>query len=165
MLINKKNQKIILGVDPGLATVGYGFIEIKNKKPNFVACGCIETKPSTDFKDRLNIINQELTQLIKKYKPDVCGVEELFFCKNVKTAMSVGHARGVIIMTLSQNNIPIKEFTPLQIKQSVTSYGKASKKQVEDMVLLSLNLKQRPKRDDASDALAIALTTLYNQEY
>lgn len=153
-----------MGIDPGLATVGYGFITAE-KNPKFISCGCIETKAKTDFKKRLDIINQELNQLIKKYKPNLCGVEELFFCKNVKTAMNVGHARGVIIMTLAQNKIPIREFTPLQIKQTITSYGKASKKQVEEMVKLNLNLKQAPKKDDAADALAIALTTLYSKKY
>ncbi|MCD4704678.1 crossover junction endodeoxyribonuclease RuvC [bacterium] len=164
-MLNSKN-KVIMGIDPGLATIGYGLINAQDKKnPQFISCGCIETKPDTEFKERLNIINKELTQLIKKYQPDVCGVEELFFAKNVKTAMSVGQARGVIIMTLSQNKVPIREFTPLQIKQALTSYGRAPKKQVEDMVMITLNLKQRPKKDDAADALAIALTTLYSQEY
>ncbi len=157
-------KKIIMGIDPGLATVGYGFITLE-KKPQFIACGCIETAAKTDFNKRLSIINEELTQLIKKYKPNICGVEQLFFCKNVKTAMNVGHARGVIIMTLDQNKVPIREFTPLQIKQTITSYGRASKKQVEEMVMLTLNLEQAPKRDDASDALAIALTTLYSKKY
>lgn len=159
-----KKNKVIMGIDPGLATVGYGFITLE-KNPQFIACGCIETKAKTDFNKRLSIINKELNQLIKKYKPDICGVEQLFFCKNVKTAMNVGHARGVIIMTLEQNKIPLREFTPLQIKQTITSYGKASKKQVEEMVMLTLNLKKSPRRDDASDALAIALTTLYSKKY
>ena len=160
----KKKNRIIMGIDPGLATVGYGFITLE-KKPQFIACGCIETKAKTDFNKRLSIINKELTQLIKKYKPNICGVEQLFFCKNVKTAMNVGHARGVIIMTLEQKKIPFREFTPLQIKQTITSYGRASKKQVEEMIVLTLNLKQAPKKDDASDALAIALTTLYSKKY
>ena len=157
---NCKN-KIIMGIDPGLATIGYGFITLE-KNPKFIACGCIETSAKTNFNKRLNIINKELTQLIKKYRPDICGVEQLFFCKNIKTAMNVGHARGVIIMTLDQNKISIREFTPLQIKQSITSYGQASKKQVSEMVKLFLNLKKAPKKDDASDALAIALTCLYS---
>lgn len=163
MSIKNKN-KVIMGIDPGLATIGYGFITLE-KNPQFIACGCIETNPKTDFNKRLSIINKELTQLIQKHKPAVCGVEQLFFCKNVKTAMNVGHARGVIIMTLEQNKIPLREFTPLQIKQTITSYGKASKKQVEEMIMLTLNLKQAPKKDDASDALAIALTTLYSRKY
>ncbi len=164
MSIKNKN-KIIMGIDPGLATVGYGFIEVEKKEAKFITCGCIETKAKTDFNKRLEIINQELTQLIKKYQPDLCGVEQLFFCKNVKTAMNVGHARGVIIMTLSQNKVPFREFTPLQIKQTITSYGRADKKQIAEMVKLTLNLKQIPKKDDASDALAIALTTLYSKIY
>lgn len=159
-----KRNKIIMGIDPGLATVGYGFITAE-KNPQFISCGCIETPAKTEFNKRLSTINKELTQLIQKYKPDICGVEQLFFCKNVKTAMNVGHARGVIIMTLDQNKIPIQEFTPLQIKQAITSYGKASKKQIEEMVKLTLKLKKAPKKDDASDALAIALTTLYSKKY
>lgn len=163
----KSKNKIIMGIDPGLATVGYGFIETtkKNREAKFITCGCIETKAKTNFNKRLEIINQELTQLIKKYKPNLCGVEQLFFCKNVKTAMNVGHARGVIIMTLSQNKVPFREFTPLQIKQTITSYGRADKKQIAEMVKITLNLKQVPKKDDASDALAIALTTLYSKKY
>jgi crossover junction endodeoxyribonuclease RuvC len=160
----KTKKLIIMGIDPGLATVGYGFITA-GKDPQFISCGCIETPAKTEFNKRLSTINKELTQLIKKYKPNICGVEQLFFCKNVKTAMNVGHARGVIIMTLEQNKIPIQEFTPLQIKQAITSYGKASKKQVEEMIKLTLKLKKAPQRDDASDALAIALTTLYSKKY
>ena len=149
-----------MGIDPGLAIIGYGFIT-KAKNPKLICCGTIETRPKFEFKERLNIIYKELNKLIKKYKPDISAVEQIFFCKNVKTAMNVGHARGIIILTLNQNKIPIYEFTPLQIKQAITSYGQASKKQVAEMVKLSLNLNKIPKKDDISDALATALTCLY----
>jgi len=158
---NKNKPKIIMGIDPGFATVGYGFIT-HEKEPRLISCGCIETKPKTDFKERLNIIYQELSQLIKKYKPDFVGIEKLYFCKNVKTAMDVGHARGVIILTLSQHKLPIYEFTPLQIKQAITSYGKADKNQMKEMVKIILKLKQVPKKDDTADALSTALTCMYN---
>ncbi len=158
--IKKDSPKIILGIDPGFATVGYGFIT-DEREPKLISCGCIETKAKTEFKERLNIIHQELTHLIKKYKPHYASVEKLYFCKNVKTAMDVGHARGVIILTLSQNKLPIYEFTPLQIKQAITSYGKANKKQIMEMVKIILKLKQAPKKDDTADALAIALTCKY----
>lgn len=156
----KEQPKIILGIDPGFATVGYGFIT-QEKQPKLISCGCIETKAKTEFKERLNIIHKELTELIKKHKPSFAGVEKLYFCKNVKTAMDVGHARGVIILTLSENKLPIYEFTPLQVKQAITSYGKADKKQIAEMVKIILKLKQTPKKDDTADALAIALTCKY----
>lgn len=153
--------KVIMGIDPGFATVGFGFITCE-KNPQIISCGCIETTPDTEFKERLNIIHRELKELIDKYQPEIVGVEEIFFANNAKTAINVSHARGVILLTLSQDNLPIYEFTPLQIKQAITGYGKADKKQVEEMVMISLKLKQRPKRDDAADALAIALTTMYS---
>ena len=107
--------------------------------------------------DRLNIINQELNKIIKKYKPEKVAVEELFFCKNVKTALIVGQARGVILLTAKQNNLPINEHTPLQVKQAVSAYGKASKLQVQKMVKLILKLEAIPQPDDAADALAVAI--------
>jgi crossover junction endodeoxyribonuclease RuvC len=160
-MLNKNKPKVIMGIDPGLATIGYGFVTYE-KEPQLISCGCIETKAKTDFKERLNIINCELSQLIKKYKPSFAGVEKLFFCKNVKTAMDVGHARGVIILTLCQNKIPIYEYTPLQIKQAITSYGKADKNQMKEMVKIILKLKSVPKKDDTADALSAALTCMYN---
>lgn len=161
MKTQNKKPNIIMGIDPGLATIGYGFIT-HEKQPKLISCGCIETSAKTEFKERLNIIYKELNQLIKKYKPDFVGVEKLYFCKNVKTAMDVGHARGVIILTLSQNKIPIYEFTPLQIKQAITSYGKADKNQMKEMVKIILKLKQVPKKDDTADAISAALTCMYS---
>lgn len=148
----------ILGIDPGIADTGYGIIQ-KDKFGNLTCLdyGSIKTHAKTDLADRLKIINQTLDQIIKKYNPRLVVVEQLFFCKNVKTALLVGHARGVVLLTAKQNKIPIIEFTPLQIKQAVSSYGKASKTQVQKMVKLLLNLKELPQPDDAADALAAAI--------
>lgn len=150
-----------MGIDPGFATTGYGFITCE-KNPKLLSCGCIETKAGIDFTERLKTLHEELDDLIKKYKPDIVGIEKLFFCKNVKTAMDVGHARGVIILTLCQNKLKISEFTPLQIKQAITSYGKADKNQIKEMIKIILKLKSVPKKDDTADALAAALTCMYS---
>ena len=152
------SKKIMLGVDPGPADTGYGFIIKEGQKLKIITCGSIKTSAKDDFIKRLEIIHQELEKLIKKHKPDVVAVEQLFFCKNVKTALLVGQARGVCLMTISENNLPIFEYTPMQVKQALTSYGKADKKQVGQMVRLLLNLKSVPKPDDAADALAVAIT-------
>jgi crossover junction endodeoxyribonuclease RuvC len=149
---------IILGVDPGIADTGYGLVKIdKDRKMSCLAYGSIKTKAKTELTERLEIINIELGKIIKKYKPDLMAVEELFFCNNVKTAIIVGQARGVILLTAKQQAISITEFTPLQVKQAVSSYGKAPKLQVQKMVKLLLNLKEIPKPDDAADALAVAI--------
>jgi crossover junction endodeoxyribonuclease RuvC len=148
---------IILGIDPGIADTGFGVIE---KDKDDLACihyGSIKTKANIDLPLRLEIINKELNKIIKKYKPDLIAVEQLFFCKNVKTALVVGQARGVVLLTARQNKICLVEFTPLQVKQAVSAYGKASKMQVQKMVKLLLNLKEIPRPDDAADALAIAI--------
>jgi len=152
------NKKIILGIDPGIADTGWGVIEKQGQKIIMLDCGSIKTPAKTEFILRLKTLHQELSGIIKKYKPDAVSVEELFFCKNVKTALVVGQARGVVLMTIAQNNLPIFEFTPLQVKQALTSYGKADKKQVGAMVKVMLNLKTVPKPDDVADALAIAIT-------
>jgi len=148
----------ILGIDPGIADTGYGIIQ-KDKSGN-TSCidyGSIKTKAKTEMADRLEIINQKLTKIIKKYKPNLIAIEQLFFCKNAKTALIVGQARGVAMLTAKQNKVPIVEFTPLQVKQAVAAYGQASKLQVQKMVKLLLNLPELPKQDDAADALAIAI--------
>ena len=149
---------IILGIDPGIADTGFGLIEkSQDGKLKCVDYGSIKTKAGTKLPNRLEIINQDLEKIIKKYKPKIIGVEELFFCRNVKTALVVGHARGVVLLTARQNRVPIVEFTPLQVKQAVSAYGKASKMQVQKMVKLLLNLDRTPKPDDAADALAAAI--------
>jgi crossover junction endodeoxyribonuclease RuvC len=150
--------KIILGLDPGTATTGYGLIRVDNKnKYSTIEYGCITTPANQDLHLRLNTIYSDLNNIIKEFKPDVMAVERLFFCNNAKTALSVGHARGVILLTSAQLNITLREFTPLQVKQSICGYGKAHKKQVQEMVKIFLKLDDIPKPDDAADALAIAI--------
>jgi len=148
---------IILGIDPGLAITGYGVIN-ETQKIELIDYGCIYTNLKFSTSERLKKIHQELKKIIKKYKPDKIAVEELFFAKNAKTALKVGEARGIILLTIKQNKIPLFEFTPLQVKQAVTSYGRASKQQIQQMIKAILNLKEIPKPDDAADALAIAIT-------
>lgn len=148
---------IILGIDPGTAIVGYGFINKTSRKLELIDYGCIFTEPQYSTAERLIKIEQQLTALIKKHNPQVISVEDLFFFKNIKTAVKVSQARGVILATAARMKIPINEYTPLQIKQAVTTYGRAEKKQVQRMVKLLLNLKEIPQPDDAADALAAAI--------
>lgn len=148
---------IILGIDPGIADTGFGVIKIEKNKSTCLGYGSIKTSAKLALADRLEIINLELVKLIKKYQPNLIAIEELFFCKNAKSALIVGQARGVVVLTAKQNKIPAVEFTPLQVKQAVSTYGHASKEQVQKMVKLLLNLKELPKPDDAADALAIAI--------
>lgn len=147
----------ILGIDPGTATTGYGIIEKKKDTIKLVEYGCILTSQKNRLEERLREIYQDLTKLIKKYRPQILAVESVFFYNNVKTAISVAQARGVVLLCGELNNIKLVEFTPLQIKSSLTSYGKAEKKQVQYMVQALLNLKTLPKPDDAADALAVAI--------
>lgn len=123
-----------------------------------MAHGCIKTKKSAAFVDRLDDLHGQLCGVIREYDPTHAGVEELFFCKNVTTAIKVGQARGVILLTLRQADISVDEFTPLQIKQAMTGYGRAEKGQIQKMVAIMLGMTKKPTQDDAADALAIALT-------
>jgi len=151
---------IILGIDPGIADTGYGVICDDGGKISCLTYGSIKTSSKDDLVTRLCQLHVELDKIIKKYKPDVASVEELFFSKNVKTALVVGHARGVILLTLKQNNLKLIEFKPSQVKQAVTCYGAAKKDQVQKMVQTLLKLKEIPKPDDAADALAMAICAL-----
>ncbi len=155
--MNNQKSSIILGIDPGIADTGYGVIKIAGHKLNCLDYGSIKTSAKLKLDERLEIINLELTKLIKTYRPDLMAIEELFFCNNAKTALVVGQARGVIVLTAKLNKIPSVEFTPYQVKQAVSTYGHAKKDQVQRMVKLILNLKELPKPDDAADALAIAI--------
>lgn len=152
-----KSKITILGIDPGLADTGYGVIEKTKSKLTVIDFGCIKTKAGTPEEQRLLEIHESLQQIIKKYKPDILAVERLFFAKNVKTAMSVSQARGVIILAAGENKLELIEYTPLQVKQALTGYGRASKDQIKEMVKIILNLARPPKSDDAADALAIAI--------
>jgi crossover junction endodeoxyribonuclease RuvC len=149
----------ILGFDPGTATTGWGFL-IYQAPHNFqsMTADCIITPAKQDLSDRLLHIHAKSTELIKTFHPDAIIIEKLFFNTNAKTAMSVGHARGVLLLTAKQSGIPIFEYTPLQIKQTLTGYGRADKKQVQFMVKSILKLESIPKPDDAADALAAAIT-------
>ena len=146
--------------DPGLATTGWGVVTGTKSHPELVEYGVIKTPAGLAHEQRLTLIHKSLFDLIKKYKPTKVAVEQLFFYKNVKTASKVGEARGVLLLAIAQSRLPLVEMTPLQVKQALTSYGRADKQQVQKMVKLVLRLKQIPKPDDAADALAIALTCL-----
>lgn len=160
---------IILGIDPGTATTGYGVIMVKNLKSkardNFkcLSFGSIETKPSSVMPERLKIINNELNKIIKKYQPRILAVENIYFFKNLKTAMPVSQAKGVILLTAAKKNVPVYEFTPMQVKMMVTGSGKADKKEVQKKIKSFFGLKELPKPDDAADALAIALTYVFSK--
>ena len=149
---------IILGIDPGIARMGWGAVEeVRGGKPHAIAYGCFETKKETVHAERLRAVHDELTRLIKKYSPEKIAVEKLFFSKNVKTALTVGEARGVIMLTCAEARISVIEISPKEVKQALTGYGQADKKQMQKMIQLILMLKEMPKPDDAADALAIAL--------
>jgi len=151
---------IILGIDPGIAIVGYGLIEYNSQTARITTTidyGAITTVANTPVPERIEIIYRELDELIKLYHPDVMAVEELFFNTNQKTAIFVAEARGVILLCAKHNNIEIAEYTPLQVKQSVVGYGQAEKSQVIMMVRTFLKLTKAPKLDDTADALAIAI--------
>lgn len=149
---------IILGIDPGLATTGYGFIKKEGSTLEVLDYGIISTQAGVDFSFRLKMLSQDLRELIKKYNPQIISVEKLFFCKNIKTALDVGHARGVVLLEGMNANLKLYEFTPLQVKQAITGYGGADKMQMQKMVQTILKLKDLPRPDDAADALALAIT-------
>lgn len=148
----------VLGIDPGTGIVGFGVVESVQGKFTMIDAGVIKTPVKEQDSIRLEIIYRELSEIIKQTKPEIMSVEKLFFAKNVTTAMSVSQARGVILLCGQQNNLPVFEYTPLQIKQSLTGYGKAEKHQVQEMVRTILKLKVVPKPDDCADALAAAIT-------
>jgi crossover junction endodeoxyribonuclease RuvC len=146
----------ILGIDPGIGRTGYAVLDIKNNQTKLLEAGCITTIPGEADPKRLAEIRKDLNSIIKKYKPSVCAVETLYFTTNAKTAMKVGQARGVILVTAAEHKLQIIEITPLQVKMATTGYGKADKRQVQTMIKKLLDLKKIPKPDDAADAAAIA---------
>ena len=156
---------IILGIDPGTATTGYGIIDYQKSEFKVLDYGCILTKKGIDLADRLCLIVGELEKIIKKFHPKIMAVEEIFYFKNAKTVISVSQARGAILLTGKKNRLTIFEFTPLQVKQAVVGYGRADKKQVQAMVKAILNLKEIPHPDDAADALAIAICAASNLKF
>jgi len=148
----------IIGIDPGTGILGFGVIDVEQDKYKLVTAGVITTPAHTPLDERLEEIFDGLTNIIAETKPDVMAIEKLFFSQNVTTAMSVSHARGVAMLTGRKAKLPIHEYTPQQIKQTTTGYGKATKKQVQEMVRQQLKLKEVPQPDDCADALATAIT-------
>ena len=148
---------LILGIDPGTAAVGLGLIEYENKKIILRGYTCLKTLPGESTADRLKDLAGQLEKFIKKYRPKIVAVEDIFFFKNQKTVVKVSQARGVILLAAARSGAQIFEFTPLQVKQALTGYGRAEKKQIQEMVKNVLQLKEIPRPDDAADALALAI--------
>lgn len=148
---------LVLGLDPGIATVGFGVVNIEGGLQSAVRYGTIKTSAGLALSDRLDCLFEDINSLLEAFRPDAVAIEELFFNTNISTAISVSHGRGVLLLACKRFGVPIYEYTPLQVKQAVVGYGRAEKKQVMDMVRRLLRLDDIPKPDDAADALAIAL--------
>ncbi|MDD5750239.1 MAG: crossover junction endodeoxyribonuclease RuvC [Candidatus Pacebacteria bacterium] len=153
---------IILGIDPGTATTGWGAVKKSKKQPELMDYGAIFTSPKQTTGERLSKLHAEISSLIKQIAPDVLVIEKLYFFKNLKTALPVSEARGVILLAASQQKIKVVELTPLQIKMGICGYGRADKKQIQKMVKETLCLEKIPKPDDAADALAAAVCGAYS---
>ena len=149
---------IVLGIDPGYALMGWGVVEANGSQMKLLGYGCIETKAGTPMQHRLRTLQLGIRDLTLMYRPDEVAFEELFFAQNVTTALMVGAARGAAIIAAAEYTEHLYEYTPMQIKQAVTGYGKADKHQVQQMVRMLLNMKELPKPDDAADAIACAIT-------
>ena len=147
----------IFGIDPGFAIVGYGVIDYNGVNFNPISFGAVTTRAGTDFSERLQSIYSDMNELFSKYNPDCVSIEKLYFNTNTTTAIEVAEARGVILLASKQNDLPVYEYTPLQVKQAITGYGKAEKRQVIEMVKNFLSFDKAPKPDDAADALALAI--------
>lgn len=161
---------VVLGIDPGVATVGFGIIQVEKQRYTPINFGVITTPAGIPLAERLLQISKDMVQLLERFQPDEMAVEELFFSKNVTTGISVAHGRGIILLEGQRYGLPIYEYTPNQVKQAVTGYGKAEKKQVMSMTQRLLKLNKLPRPDDAADALAVAIchgrsaTSLLNQD-
>ena len=157
---------IALGIDPGIARTGYGVVrEEPDGQVVVLAFGVIETPKTDALPSRLLALRRQLIKLVEEWRPTESAVEALFFATNVKTAMTVGQARGVVLVTLQESGVPIGEYTPLQVKQAITGYGQADKRQMQTMVQMLLKLDKIPRPDDAADALAIALTHVQSSHF
>lgn len=156
---------IIMGIDPGTATTGWGVIDNTKKEPQYVAAGIVSTPKTQTDAARLTIIYKDIQTLLRKYQPDVVAVERLFFGTNVTTALTVGQARGVVLLAIEQYDLEAFSYTPPQVKLALTGYGRADKKQMQEMVKKILGLKTIPKPDDAADALAVALTHSFTKKF
>jgi len=155
---------VFLGIDPGTAITGYGFVREDDGALQTVAYGTITTPSDWALPQRLVAIQRELSDLIVLHRPASAAVEQLFFSRNVRTALAVGHARGVVLLALAQAGVPISEYTPLEVKQAVTGYGRAGKQQIQEMIRVLLGLPEIPKPDDAADALAVAICHVHSSQ-
>ncbi len=165
LIPSSPHSRIALGIDPGTAIVGYAVVMARGSELHMVACDVITTPAKMPLAQRLQLIYEGLTRLIATYKPDEAAMEELFFAKNARTAMTVGHARGVAMLALANGGLSVAEYTPKQVKQAVTGYGGADKNQVGEMVRILLKLSAIPKPDDAADAAAVAICHLNTASY
>lgn len=161
----RKREIIILGIDPGLAQTGFGVLLKKNNTLSLVDYGCIPTDAKKNFPNRLHEICLEMKKVIQRHKPQTAAIESLYFYKNISSALKVAQAKGAIISLCVETNIPVQEFTPLQVKQSITGYGKASKEQIQKMVMAILKLKKIPQPSHSADALAVAICCAHTVEY
>ncbi len=152
---------LVLGIDPGTATTGYGLVREEAGELESLAYGVVETPPTLTLPERLQLIYRELRLLVAQYQPSSAAVEKLYFSRNVRTAMSVGQARGVALLALADSGLQLGEYAPLEIKRAVTGYGRADKQQVQEMVRALLNLEEVPRPDDAADGLAVAICHLH----
>ncbi|RME85769.1 MAG: crossover junction endodeoxyribonuclease RuvC [Caldilineae bacterium] len=155
-------SEIVLGIDPGTAITGYGLVSEQDGELQAIAYGVIRTPAEDPLRVRLVQIYDALRELIRHHKPAAAAVEELFFARNARTALSVGHARGVVLLAVAQSNLPLFHYKPAQVKQAVTGYGGADKQQVQEMVRMLLGLDERPQPDDAADALAVAICHIHS---
>jgi len=147
---------LILGIDPGIAITGYAILSFDNSNISLIASGSIQTSKNKPTQERLVELYDDITEIIKTYEPDIASIEQLFYFKNLKTVIPVAQARGIVIMALAQNHVNIAEYTPLQVKQTITGFGRATKDEVKQMTSLALSMPM-PKLDDTVDAIAIAL--------
>lgn len=155
----------IIGIDPGTARIGWAIVSGTVHTPLVNAYGLVTTDAGEKKEKRLDVLFDSITTIIRKYRPDVASIEDLFFAKNAKTAIAVGEARGVIILACAKEKLPVVSYTPLAVKRTITGSGQADKKQVEQMVVRTLRLKSAPKPDDTADACAIALTHLFTNKF
>ncbi|MCD4803722.1 MAG: crossover junction endodeoxyribonuclease RuvC [Anaerolineales bacterium] len=156
-------SRVVIGIDPGTAITGYGIVQEKeNGELEWIAHGVVTTPSDWDDPKRLLELYQKLCEILSTYKPDCCAVEKLFFQKNVKTAISVGQGRGAALIAAAASELPVGEYTPLEVKQAVVGYGSADKQQVQQMVKVLLDLSEIPQPDDAADALAVAICHLHS---
>lgn len=156
---------LVLGIDPGIGRCGWGVVNASGNKFELIGCGCIETEVNGQIEKRLLVIDSEIEKIIKKHKPEVMSIEDLFFGANSKTAFAVGQARGVALLLAGKYHLPVSVYNPMEVKLALTGYGKAEKNQVAQMVKVLLKLEKLPKLDDTTDALAIALTHAFSSKF